>query len=118
MPSPELEAARSRGEVALGGCCIFGDHRDAALCCTACGHEYGVSWQHMPAVHAGTILVRRSRLTWRRSLIARHLDPPDVIERMPNGGTRHWYRADRMREVGRALQARGIVLGRGRKRVP
>jgi hypothetical protein len=38
-PTPETEAARERGEVALGGCRVRGDGSDTRWRCRACGAE-------------------------------------------------------------------------------
>ncbi len=46
MPGPELIERASRGEVALGGCCVTGEY-DNKYACLSCGHRWGAA-KHLP----------------------------------------------------------------------
>lgn len=49
-----MEAAFKRNEIVLGGCCIFGDERDKAFECQACGGRFGaMDWERVRALGAG-----------------------------------------------------------------
>lgn len=37
LPTPEAEQAAREGRAPLGGCCVFGDERDAPRACVKCG---------------------------------------------------------------------------------
>ena len=41
MPTESLARRAQRGEVALGGCCCWGDERDPTHECAACGRSFG-----------------------------------------------------------------------------
>jgi len=45
MPGEELWGAANRGELAIGGCLVYGDGRDPCWACRSCGLEFGTSDQ-------------------------------------------------------------------------
>ena len=45
MPGEELWGAANHGELAIGGCMVYGDGRDPSWACRSCGFEFGTSAQ-------------------------------------------------------------------------